>query len=46
MRRAVLVCAVLAVISPTCAEAAERIWRIGVLALADNDYVGTSYCPT
>ena len=45
MRRAVLVCAVLAVISPTCAEAVERIWRIGVLALADNGYVGTVILP-
>ena len=33
MRRAVLVCAVLAVLSPTCAEAAERVWRLGFLTL-------------
>jgi putative tryptophan/tyrosine transport system substrate-binding protein len=45
MRRAVLVCAVLAAISPTCAEAAERIWRIGVLALADNGSVRTVILP-
>jgi putative tryptophan/tyrosine transport system substrate-binding protein len=37
MRRAVLLCAVLAVISPTYAEAAERVWRVSVLALADED---------
>lgn len=36
MRRAVLVCAVLAAISPTYAGAAERIWHIGVLALVDD----------
>ena len=34
MRRAVLICAVLAVLSPTCAEAAERIWRLGLLTLS------------
>src|SRR5215475_4981137 len=34
MRRAVLVCATLAAISGTCAEAAERVWRLGVLTLA------------
>src|SRR6267142_902171 len=33
MRRAVLICAVLAVLSPTCAEAAERVWRLGFLTL-------------
>jgi hypothetical protein len=37
MRRAVLICAVLAVLSPTYAEAAERIWRMGVLALAGEE---------
>ena len=36
MRRAVLICAVLAVLSPRCAEAAERIWRLGMLALEDG----------
>ena len=45
MRRAVLVCAVLAVISPTCAEAAERVWRMSVLALADNGYIRTVILP-
>ena len=33
MRRAVLICAVLAVLSPTRAEAAERVWRLGLLTL-------------
>ena len=33
MRRAVLICAVLAVLLPTCAEAAERVWRLGFLTL-------------
>ena len=33
MRWAVLICAVLAVLSPTCAEAAERVFRLGFLTL-------------
>ncbi|SDK01714.1 putative ABC transport system substrate-binding protein [Bradyrhizobium sp. Rc2d] len=33
MRRAVLICAVLAALSPKYAEAAERVWRLGVLTL-------------
>src|SRR5215471_18835500 len=36
MKRAVLICAVLAVLSPRYAEAAERVWRLGVLTLADG----------
>ena len=36
MRRAVLICAVLTVLSPRYAEAAERVWRLGVLTLADD----------
>jgi hypothetical protein len=36
MRRAMLVCAVLAAISPTYAGAADRVWRMSVLALADD----------
>ena len=36
MGRAVRICAVLAVLSSTCAEAAERVWRIGVLAPVDE----------
>jgi putative ABC transport system substrate-binding protein len=39
MRRAVLVCAVLATLSPKYSEAAERIWRVGVIALADDSTV-------
>jgi putative tryptophan/tyrosine transport system substrate-binding protein len=45
MRRAVLVWAVLAAILPTYAEAAERVWRMSVLALADNGYVRTVILP-
>jgi putative tryptophan/tyrosine transport system substrate-binding protein len=45
MRRAVLVCAVLAVISPTYAEAAERVWRVSVLALTDDDSVRSVILP-
>jgi putative ABC transport system substrate-binding protein len=45
MRRAVLVCAVLAVISPTYAEAAERVWRVSVRALADEDSVRSVILP-
>ena len=45
MRRAVLVCAVLAAILPTYAEAAERIWRMSVLALAGDGYVRTVILP-
>jgi putative tryptophan/tyrosine transport system substrate-binding protein len=48
MRRAVLICAVLAVFSPTYAEAAERIWRVGVLAhsqLADDGAVRSVFLP-
>jgi hypothetical protein len=45
MRRAVLICAVLAVLSPTYAEAAERIWRMGVLALADDSIVRSIILP-
>ena len=33
MRPAVFICAVLAVLSATCAEAAERVWRLGLLTL-------------
>jgi hypothetical protein len=32
MRLALLICAVLAALSPASAGAAERVWRIGVLA--------------
>jgi putative ABC transport system substrate-binding protein len=33
MWRAALICGLLAVVSPTCAEAAERVWRLGLLTL-------------
>jgi putative tryptophan/tyrosine transport system substrate-binding protein len=45
MRRAVLVCAVLAVILPTYAEAAERLWRMSVLALADDGSIRSVILP-
>jgi putative ABC transport system substrate-binding protein len=45
MRRAVLICAVLAALSPTSAEAAERVWRIGVLAPVDDSGVRSVILP-
>jgi ABC-type uncharacterized transport system substrate-binding protein len=33
MRLAALICSVLTVLSATCAEAAERVWRLGLLTL-------------
>jgi ABC-type uncharacterized transport system substrate-binding protein len=45
MKRAVLICAVLAALSPTSAEAAERVWRIGVLALLDDSGVRSVILP-
>jgi putative tryptophan/tyrosine transport system substrate-binding protein len=36
MWRAVLICAVLAVLSSRYAEAAERVWRLGMLTLPDT----------
>src|ERR1700751_4914672 len=45
MRRAVLVCAVLAAFSPKYAEAAERVWRVSVLALADDGAVSSVILP-
>lgn len=45
MRRIALVCAVLAAISQTYAEAAERVWRISVLALADDGSVRSIILP-
>jgi ABC-type uncharacterized transport system substrate-binding protein len=45
MRRAVFICTVLAVLSPTYAEAAERIWRMGVLALVDDSTVRSVFLP-
>ena len=45
MRRAVLICAVLAVLSPRCAEAAERVWRLGVLSLPDRGAIRSVTLP-
>ena len=45
MRRAVLICAMLAALSPTYAEAAERVWRMGVLALGDDSIVRSIMMP-
>ena len=45
MRRAVLICAVLAALSPRYAEAAERIWRVGVLAPVDDGIVRSVILP-
>jgi putative ABC transport system substrate-binding protein len=45
MKRAVLICAVLAVLSPRYAEATERVWRLGVLTLADGRVVRSIMLP-
>jgi putative tryptophan/tyrosine transport system substrate-binding protein len=45
MRRAALMCVMLATLSPSYAEAAERIWRVGVLALADPSAVSSVILP-
>ena len=45
MRRPVLICAVLAALSPTSAEAAERVWRIGVLTPVDDSGVRSVILP-
>jgi len=45
MRLIALVCAVLAAISQTSAEAAERVWRMSVLALADDGSVRSVILP-
>ena len=45
MRRAVCICAVLALILPTSGEAAERLWRMSVLALADDGSVRSVILP-
>ena len=45
MGRAVLICAVLAVLSPRYAEAAERVWRLGILTLADGSVVRSIMLP-
>jgi putative ABC transport system substrate-binding protein len=45
MRRAVLICAVLAALSPTSAEAAGRVWRIGVLTPVEDNGVRSVILP-
>ncbi len=45
MRRAVLICAVLAALSPTYAEAAERVWRMGVLTPVEDNVVRSVILP-
>jgi putative tryptophan/tyrosine transport system substrate-binding protein len=45
MRRAVLLFAMLALLSTTCVEAAERIWRVGVLTPVDDGIVRTVMVP-
>jgi putative tryptophan/tyrosine transport system substrate-binding protein len=45
MRRALLICAVLAVLSPNHADAAERVWRLGVLSLADGSAMRSVVLP-
>jgi putative ABC transport system substrate-binding protein len=45
MRRSVLLCALLAVLSSKYAEAADRVWRLGVLTLADDRAVRSVMLP-
>src|ERR1700761_7004566 len=45
MKWAMLFCAALAALSPRYAEAAERTWRMGVLALVDDDAVRLVFLP-
>lgn len=45
MRRAVRICAVLAALSSTYAEAAERVWRIGVLTPVNDSGVRSVILP-
>ena len=45
MARVVLVCAMLVAISPKYAGAADRIWRMGVLTLADENAVRAVILP-
>jgi putative ABC transport system substrate-binding protein len=45
MRRALLICAVLAVLSPDHTGAAERVWRLGVLSLADGSAMRSVVLP-
>ena len=45
MGRVVLVCAMLLAISPKYADAAEQVWRMGVLTLADDNAVRAVILP-
>jgi putative ABC transport system substrate-binding protein len=45
MRRAVLICAMLAALAPTYGQAAERIWRMGVLTPVDDGIVRSVILP-
>ena len=45
MRRTVLICAVLVVLSPIYAEGAERVWRMGVLTPVDDSIVRSVMLP-
>ena len=45
MKRAALICAMLSMLSPEYAEAAERVWRMAVLGLADDGAVRTVFLP-
>lgn len=45
MRRALLICAVLAALWPRHADAAERVWRLGVLSLADGSTMRSVMLP-
>src|SRR4029077_7452881 len=45
MRRALLICAVLAVFSPKYTDAAGRVWRLGVLSLADGSAMRSVVLP-
>ena len=45
MRRALLICAVLAVLSPKHADASGCVWRLGVLSLADGSAMRSVVLP-
>jgi putative ABC transport system substrate-binding protein len=45
MRRAVLICAVLTMLSPRYAEAVERVWHLGVLSLPDSGSIQSFTLP-
>jgi len=45
MRRTLLIFVVMVALSPKCAEAAERVWRLGVLSLADGSAMRSVMLP-